>query len=31
MARRPIAEFDAEWGRFAVEPALFTKLVYAGV
>ena len=31
MARRPTADFDAEWGRFAVGPALFTKLVYAGV
>ena len=31
MARRPTAEFDAKWGRFAVGPALFTKLVYAGV
>ena len=31
MARRPTAEIDAKWGRFAVGPALFTKLVYAGV
>ena len=31
MARRPTADFDAKWGRFAVRPALFTKLVYAGV
>ncbi len=31
VAQRPTAEFDAEWGRFAVTPALFTKLVYAGV
>jgi glyoxylase-like metal-dependent hydrolase (beta-lactamase superfamily II) len=29
-ARRPTADFDAKWGRFAVGPALFTKLVYAG-
>ena len=31
LARRPTADFDAKWGRFAVTPALFTKLVYAGV
>jgi hypothetical protein len=31
VAARPTAAFDAKWGRFAVSPAVFTKLVYAGV
>ncbi len=31
VAARPTAAYDAKWGRFAVSPALFTKLVYAGV
>ncbi len=31
VAAKPTAAFDARWGRFAVSPALFTKLVYAGV
>ena len=31
VAAKPTAAFDAKWGRFAVSPALFTKLVYAGV
>jgi glyoxylase-like metal-dependent hydrolase (beta-lactamase superfamily II) len=31
VAAKPTAAFDAKWGQFAVSPALFTKLVYAGV
>ena len=31
VAARPTAAYDAKWGRFAVSPAGFTKLVYAGV
>src|ERR671916_1886851 len=31
VAAKPTAAYDAKWGRFAVSPALFTKLVYAGV
>jgi hypothetical protein len=31
VAAKPTAEFDAKWGASAVSPALFTKLVYAGV
>jgi glyoxylase-like metal-dependent hydrolase (beta-lactamase superfamily II) len=31
IAAKPTAAFDAKWGQFAVSPALFTKLVYAGV
>lgn len=31
ITARPTATFDAKWGQFAVSPALFTKLVYAGV
>ncbi|WP_262300074.1 MBL fold metallo-hydrolase [Microvirga sesbaniae] len=31
IAARPTAGYDAEWGQFAVNPTLFTKLVYMGV
>ncbi len=31
VAAKPTAEYDAEWGQFAVSPALFTKLLYEGV
>jgi glyoxylase-like metal-dependent hydrolase (beta-lactamase superfamily II) len=31
VAAKPTAAYDAKWGRFAVSPAGFTKLVYAGV
>jgi glyoxylase-like metal-dependent hydrolase (beta-lactamase superfamily II) len=31
MAAKPTAAYDGKWGQFAVGPALFTKLVYAGV
>jgi glyoxylase-like metal-dependent hydrolase (beta-lactamase superfamily II) len=28
---RPTAAFDAKWGQFVIDPALFTRLVYEGV
>ncbi len=28
---KPTSLHDAKWGRFAVTPALFTKLAYMGV
>jgi glyoxylase-like metal-dependent hydrolase (beta-lactamase superfamily II) len=31
VAARPTRAFDETWGRFAVTPAVFTKLVYEGV
>jgi glyoxylase-like metal-dependent hydrolase (beta-lactamase superfamily II) len=31
VAAKPTAAYDAKWGRFAVSPAVFTRLVYAGV
>ena len=31
IAAKPTAAYDAKWGQFAVNPALFTKLVYIGV
>jgi glyoxylase-like metal-dependent hydrolase (beta-lactamase superfamily II) len=31
VTANPTADFDAKWGRFAVSPMLFTKLVYVGV
>jgi glyoxylase-like metal-dependent hydrolase (beta-lactamase superfamily II) len=31
VAAKPTAAYDAKWGQFAVNPALFTKLVYMGV
>jgi glyoxylase-like metal-dependent hydrolase (beta-lactamase superfamily II) len=30
-AAKPTAAFDDKWGRFVIEPALFTRLVYQGV
>jgi hypothetical protein len=27
----PTAAYDAKWGQFAVNSALFTKLVYMGI
>ncbi|MCK1656126.1 MBL fold metallo-hydrolase [Bradyrhizobium sp. 151] len=30
-AARPTAAFDADWGRFVITPAFFTRLVYEGV
>jgi glyoxylase-like metal-dependent hydrolase (beta-lactamase superfamily II) len=31
VAARPTAAYDAKWGRFVIDPSLFTKLVYEGV
>ena len=31
IATRPTAAYDAKWGQFLMTPAIFTKLVYAGV
>lgn len=31
IAAKPTATYDAKWGQFAVNPTLFTKLVYMGV
>lgn len=30
-AAKPTAKFDAIWGQFVINPALFTKLVYEGL
>lgn len=31
LAARPTAAYDARWGGFVIDPAFFTRLVYAGV
>ena len=31
IAARPTAAYDAKWGQFVIDPAFFTRLVYAGV
>ncbi|PVE22782.1 MBL fold metallo-hydrolase [Microvirga sp. KLBC 81] len=31
VAAKPTASYDAKWGQFAVNPTLFTKLVYMGI
>ena len=31
VTAKPTAAYDTKWGQFAVNPALFTKLVYMGV
>jgi glyoxylase-like metal-dependent hydrolase (beta-lactamase superfamily II) len=31
IAAKPTAAYDAKWGRFVIDPAFFTRLVYAGV
>lgn len=31
VAAKPTAAFDAKWGKFVIDPAFFTKLVYEGV
>jgi glyoxylase-like metal-dependent hydrolase (beta-lactamase superfamily II) len=31
VAAKPTAAFDDKWGRFVIDPALFTRLVYEGV
>jgi hypothetical protein len=30
IAAKPTAAFDEKWGQFVVNPAFFTRLVYAG-
>jgi glyoxylase-like metal-dependent hydrolase (beta-lactamase superfamily II) len=31
IAARPSARYDAKWGQYAVDPALFAKTIYEGV
>jgi glyoxylase-like metal-dependent hydrolase (beta-lactamase superfamily II) len=31
IAARPTGAYDAKWGQFVIDPALFTRLVYEGV
>ena len=31
VAAKPTAEYDAKWGGFVIDPAFFTRLVYAGL
>ena len=31
VAAKPTARYDAKWGTFVIDPATFTRLVYAGV
>src|SRR5215467_1266581 len=31
IAAKPAAAYDAKWGNFVINPAFFTRLVYAGV
>jgi glyoxylase-like metal-dependent hydrolase (beta-lactamase superfamily II) len=31
IAARPTAAYDAKWGGFVIDPAFFTRLVYAGL
>jgi glyoxylase-like metal-dependent hydrolase (beta-lactamase superfamily II) len=31
IAAKPTAAFDAKWGQFVIDPALFTRLVFKGV
>jgi len=31
VAAKPTAEFDNKWGRFVIDPTLFTRLVHEGV
>jgi glyoxylase-like metal-dependent hydrolase (beta-lactamase superfamily II) len=31
IAAKPTAAYDAKWGQFVIDPALFTKLVYEGM
>jgi glyoxylase-like metal-dependent hydrolase (beta-lactamase superfamily II) len=31
VAAKPTAAYDAKWGQFVIDPALFTHLVYEGV
>jgi hypothetical protein len=31
IAAKPTAAYDARWGGFVIDPAFFTRLVYAGL
>jgi glyoxylase-like metal-dependent hydrolase (beta-lactamase superfamily II) len=31
VAAKPTSDFDAEWGKFVIDPDFFTRLVYQGV
>lgn len=31
IAAKPTAAYDAKWGKFVIDPAFFTRLVYRGV
>jgi hypothetical protein len=31
VAAKATAAFDAKWGKFVIDPAFFTRLVYEGV
>jgi glyoxylase-like metal-dependent hydrolase (beta-lactamase superfamily II) len=31
IAAKPTAAYDEEWGKFVIDPAFFTRLVYAGL
>lgn len=31
IAAKPTASYDAKWGGFVIDPAFFTRLVYAGI
>jgi hypothetical protein len=31
VAEKPSASYDDKWGRYVIDGAFFTRLVYAGV
>jgi hypothetical protein len=31
IAAHPSSQFDAKWGKFVIDPAFFTRLVYDGL
>lgn len=31
ITAKPTAAYDARWGNFVIDPAFFTRLVYAGL
>ena len=31
VAAKPTADYDGKWGKFVIDPAFFTRLVYAGL
>jgi hypothetical protein len=31
IAAKPTAAYDDKWGQFVIDPAFFTRLVYAGL